>query len=85
MNKLFIFSFSIILTSCCSPRYITDPLFLRLKQFSPGCPLSPYKGEDADCKTRPWTNIEYDFGQNKTLKVGQYFHGYGHRESLQLD
>ena len=84
MNRLFIISFSIILTSCCFPRYITDPLYLELKQVSPGCPLSACKGDEEDCKARPWTSIEYDFGKNRTLKVGQYYHGFSEKKWLQL-
>lgn len=77
MKKLFVIPIVLILVSCCSPRYITDPLFLELQQVSYGCPLSPCKGDEANCKIRPWTNFEYDFGKNKTLKIGQYYHGYG--------
>lgn len=77
-------SFSIILTSCCSPRYITDPLFLELKQVSPGCPLSACKGDESDCKARPWTSIEYDFGKNTTLKVGQYYHGFSQKKMASI-
>lgn len=77
MKKLFVIPIVLFFTSCCSPRYITDPLYLELQQVSPGCPLSSCKGDDPDCKARPWTNIEYDFGKNKTLKIGQYYQGYG--------
>jgi hypothetical protein len=78
MIRLFLAITSLIFTSCCSPYYATDPLYLDRIDITSDCPLKPCKGTDTDCPgPRPWTNIEFDIGRKgNALKIGQYFHGY---------
>ncbi len=46
--------------------------------------MNTCENENKDCKVRPWTNIEYYFGKNRTLKIGQYYHGFSSKKMASI-
>lgn len=76
MSRFLIGIITLILSSCCTPYYATDPLYLNRIEQTSDCPLQPCKDTDENCSGAPWLNIEYDYGNQQTLKIGQYIHGY---------